>query len=67
MKKVLVLLSIVTLASCGGTTSPEEVKDSTLVDSVLVSDSAVVVDSVAVLDSVVSVNGGGTPRITPVK
>lgn len=51
MKKVLALLSIVALASCGGASTSEEVKDSTVVDSVLVSDSAVVADSVAV-DSV---------------
>jgi len=67
MKKVLVLLSIVALASCGGASTSEEVKDSTVVDSVVASDSAVVVDSAVVADTVVSVNGGESPRFTPIK
>jgi hypothetical protein len=46
MKKVIAILSIVALVSCGGGNSSEVVVDSTSVDSALVSDTAVVLDSV---------------------
>ena len=52
MKKVLAILSIVALASCGGNGSADSSVDSTAVDTVLV-DSVVVesVDSVASVDT----------------
>ena len=46
MKKVIAILSVVALVSCGGGNSSEVVADSTSVDSVLVSDTTLVLDSV---------------------
>jgi len=58
MKKVLAVLSIVALASCGGAETKETVVDSVVVDSV-------VVDSVvAPVDTVVT--GGGKPDGTEI-
>ena len=59
MKKVLAVLSIVALASCGGAETKETVVDSLVVDSV-------VVDSVvAPVDTVVT--GGGKQDGTEIK
>jgi hypothetical protein len=59
MKKVLAVLSIVALASCGGAETKETVVDSVVVDSV-------VVDSVvAPVDTVVT--GGGKQDGTEIK
>jgi hypothetical protein len=48
MKKVLAILSIVVLASCGGGSSVDSTVDSTVVVDTVVVDSSVVVDSVSV-------------------
>jgi hypothetical protein len=53
MKKVFLILSIVALASCGGSSSTETVVDSTKVDSVVVMDTVPVVDSAVVTEPVV--------------
>lgn len=56
MKKVLAILSLMALTSCGGENTTEE---SVVVDSVVVSDSLPVVDSTAVVvDSSLEVGGG---------
>ena len=51
MKKVLAILSIVALASCGGSSSTDSSVDSTSVDSVIV-DTMLVSDSLPKVDSV---------------
>lgn len=51
MKKVLAILSIVALASCGGSGSVDSTVDSTAVDSVIV-DTVLVSDSLLKVDSV---------------
>lgn len=51
MKKVLAILSIVALASCGGGSSTDSSVDSTAVDSVLV-DTVLVSDTLLKVDSV---------------
>lgn len=56
MKKVLAILSLMALISCGGTNTPEE---SVVVDSVVVSDSLPAVDTATVVvDSSLEVIGG---------
>ena len=64
MKKVLAVLSIVALASCGGAETKETVVDSVVVDSVVV-DSVVVDSVVAPVDTVVT--GGGKQDGTEIK
>jgi hypothetical protein len=51
MKKVLAILSIVVLASCGGSSSTDSNVDSTAVDSVLL-DTVLVYDTLLKVDSV---------------
>lgn len=56
MKKVLAILSLAALVSCGGENTSEE---TVVVDSVLVSDTVPVVDSATVVvDSTVELSGG---------
>lgn len=53
MKKIVALLSILALVSCGGATTDQVVTDSVVVDTVLV-------DSVPVVDSTtMNTTGGG--------
>ena len=64
MKKVLAILSIVALASCGGGSSTDSSVDSTAVDSVLM-DTVLVSDSLLKVDSVEL--GGPQPGSSEVK
>jgi len=68
MKKVIVMLSIFALASCGGASTSKEVKDSTAVDSTVVVDSVAAADSAVVADTASAPkSGGGGNSVTPVK
>lgn len=59
MKKLVLILSVFALASCGGSSaSSEAVVDSTVVDSVVVDTTSVVDTTATVVDPVTS--GGGS-------